>query len=415
MASRIENQTDERILRLRNDLRQMEKLHQLMPANVRFITEGKDPSAPNYYYVELNIKSITGITNFGVPVLNDKFKMEIFLPNGYPTRRHAEVAVFPAPFHPHFSIRKRFLGIEYGKWVHPDPSPKLNGLGNVILHLLRSLRFETSFIETSGMKIGNKKALDWYIYWASSFERGIKPWFPSDQINLALSLSDEKNKKFEVQSKQFSLSGTGSLSGNKNLIVAERKSFEIIASTPPYRPTVASIPGFQRKLASDFRNGSKAHHLYIKSEAVKKIVRHISWGSSAEINKVEQGGILLGRAYRDQDQNTTFGVIEDAIPGETAVGTSAYLEMDHATWKKMIDQADALVDSNLERELHILGWYHTHPNQLDVFMSRTDQGTQARFFSNDWQFAIVLNPHRKIWRAFHGENAEECLGFFVQE
>ena len=87
--------------------------------------------------------------------------------------------------------------------------------------------------------------------------------------------------------------------------------------------------------------------------------------------------------------------------------------MNHATWKKMIDRVDMMLDSNPNKDLQIIGWYHTHPNQLDVFMSETDVGTQMRFFSNDWQFAIVLNPHKKLWRAFHGKNAEECKGFLI--
>lgn len=61
--------------------------------------------------------------------------------------------------------------------------------------------------------------------------------------------------------------------------------------------------------------------------------------------------------------------------------------------------------------MRVIGWYHTHPNNLGVFMSGTDQRTQATFFSANWQFAIVLNPHRLQWKAFAGEQATECPGF----
>jgi len=82
--------------------------------------------------------------------------------------------------------------------------------------------------------------------------------------------------------------------------------------------------------------------------------------------------------------------------------------MTHETWKDMLDVVD-----NLDSKLQIVGWYHTHPNDLDVFMSGTDTATQARVFSHDWQFAIVLNPHKKIWRSFYGANSNECQGYVI--
>lgn len=46
-------------------------------------------------------------------------------------------------------------------------------------------------------------------------------------------------------------------------------------------------------------------------------------------------------------------------------------------------------------------------------MSGTDRTTQQRLFGNDWQFAIVLNPHKKIWRAFYGANSSGCRGYVL--
>jgi hypothetical protein len=31
-------------------------------------------------------------------------------------------------------------------------------------------------------------------------------------------------------------------------------------------------------------------------------------------------------------------------------------------------------------------------------------------FGNDWHFAVVLNPQRRVWRVFHGKAAIECPG-----
>ena len=48
-------------------------------------------------------------------------------------------------------------------------------------------------------------------------------------------------------------------------------------------------------------------------------------------------------------------------------------------------------------------------------MSSTDTATQSRLFSQDWHFAIVMNPHKKIWRVFQGGNSKECKGFMIEK
>ena len=59
-----------------------------------------------------------------------------------------------------------------------------------------------------------------------------------------------------------------------------------------------------------------------------------------------------------------------------------------------------------QERLELVGWFHTHPNSLDVFMSGTDRWTQSRLFSGERCIALVFNPHRKLWKCFR---TEECL------
>ena len=66
------------------------------------------------------------------------------------------------------------------------------------------------------------------------------------------------------------------------------------------------------------------------------------------------------------------------------------------------------MSSGIVGGLQVIGWYHTHPGGLSVFMSGTDRATQRRHFSADWHFALVLNPHRQSIRAFHGPECLEC-------
>jgi proteasome lid subunit RPN8/RPN11 len=166
---------------------------------------------------------------------------------------------------------------------------------------------------------------------------------------------------------------------------------------------------------SDYELSKTNHELYISMQAMNQIKNHIEWGEGTHNNQVEQGGILLGHVYKDSVKEIFFGIVEEAIAGKSAKGSGAYLEMDHTTWKEMIDYADNILDSNPQKNLQIIGWYHTHPNGLSVFMSGTDRSTQSRMFSNDWQFAVVLNPHKKVWRVFHGHDSKECKGFVFDE
>ena len=193
--------------------------------------------------------------------------------------------------------------------------------------------------------------------------------------------------------------------------------FKIIESNPPFSPIPARFPEFKTIEELITRNVERDDELlFFLSEQVWKqdIGEHIGWGKSIPQNKVEQGGILLGNVYFDKENKKTFAVVEKALAGSSAKGSPAYLRMDHQTWKEMLDEADQYLD-NESNQLRVIGWYHTHPGGLNVFMSGTDMDTQKTFFANFWQFAIVLNPHKRIWRAFAGASATECIGNVIDQ
>ncbi len=189
--------------------------------------------------------------------------------------------------------------------------------------------------------------------------------------------------------------------------------FRIKSGQPAYVPGRMSRPNQDETCLyqSDFRSAMSEHNqeyaLYIQHTAFKKVQEHIGWGRDTSVNQVEQGGILLGDAFVDEEDRV-FGIVNDAVAGELAQGSAAYLEISHESWKDMFDRVDRLRQNR--DGAHILGWYHTHPRLLDVFMSGTDRNTQGRLFGMDWQFAIVLNPQRRIWRVFRGSSVQECRG-----
>lgn len=404
------DQSSSRTQRLQEDLEDVVKLHELAPSSMRFVTAGRSRIAPESYDIEASIKGIVGIDKNGMPIYCDHFKIKILLSDRYPEQRGPECKVYPAPFHPNFRIEIPLLGWGgyYGTWI--DPKNRDEKLGSFILRILQNIRYNPIYIDTETENIGNDDALSWYMCWHEFFSKATT-FFPTDTVKLP---SDTTRKRFDIQRKSLDV---GDMVNSEDSQMAQnrgRKTFQITNTTLSYVPELISIPDFSTIETSDFRGSCDTHRMYIKKKALDKIFHHITWGKRTSANQVEQGGILLGRAFKDDRQSLIYGIIEDAIDGESAVGTSAYLEMRHDTWEEMLNRADMLLDLDRSSKLQIIGWYHTHPNNLDVFMSGTDTNTQRLLFAEEWQFAIVLNPHKRIWRVFHGRDSEECQGFVVK-
>lgn len=194
------------------------------------------------------------------------------------------------------------------------------------------------------------------------------------------------------------------------------KLFKVVSQTPPYIPPSKKeenyliLPEISSNIEEGVNNRVK---LYINNSSQKLIFNHIGWGKTTLKNTVEQGGILLGNTYIDKETGVQFGLVEEVVCGYSGRGSTGYLDMGHDVWKEMLDEVDELLALYDEVPLQIIGWYHTHPNSLPVFMSGTDRNTQKFMFGNEWQYAIVLNPHKKIWRAFYGDSSMECQGFFL--
>ncbi|MEH2165134.1 MAG: Mov34/MPN/PAD-1 family protein [Nostoc sp.] len=331
------------------------------------------------------------------------------------------VGDFPTLFHPHFQFDSMLFGYAKGEWVdykREDDKDLEKDLGSYILRIARSLKYEEGYINPNANRIGNQRALDRYLNERQSGK------FPTDNVQLpsGKTFKITSDADTEVQgSHPTSIPQEQGSPKFQPLAVQQqpqrKPKFEVRESQPPYSPTSSPIEKIQRDvrliphLNSDVRDNerfSATHELYVTNAAFDTISHHIGWNKHTNENVVEQGGILLGAAFVDPKTEITYAITSQAIPGKLAKGTSSYLEVTHETWKEMLDDVD-----RLNTGLQVIGWYHTHPNNLDVFMSGTDRATQSRLFGNSWQFAIVLNPHKRIWRAFYGSNSYECGGYVL--
>jgi proteasome lid subunit RPN8/RPN11 len=150
--------------------------------------------------------------------------------------------------------------------------------------------------------------------------------------------------------------------------------------------------------------------IFLSSTAAESIFSHIGWGMDTSQNQVEQGGLLLGTPFMDTRTGVTWAITKSVTPALSAKGSMSALEFPHECWRDFFGELDA-INAGQDLALQVVGWYHTHPRHLKVFMSATDQATQRRFFREDWQFALVLNPQSRMLRAFNGIDAQPCRGY----
>lgn len=154
--------------------------------------------------------------------------------------------------------------------------------------------------------------------------------------------------------------------------------------------------------------------LAVNSYAAKKLLDTIGWlRNDYPENRHEQGGLLIGIEVTDAEGNPVRAEVTDILAANAAVRFPGYIEWSGMEGirlqREFFEKQEKLAKINPELAalLKIIGWWHTHPNDLPVFMSETDMQTQREQFFKPNQYSLVLNPQRGIWRAFAGCNAEE--------
>ena len=405
MIKKASSMDSSRNPQLDKDFQEMTQLMELNSGKLRIKRVGCEDNHPCHYLIEAHLKIITKIDQVGIPVFSDNFVINLFLPNGYPEKKTPQMRIRPTPFNPFIqanSIVPYFFDNNIGKWI--DPREKYSSLANYFLRIINNLCYKD--IELNPVIIANRKAFLWYLNWESFFRVNNKTaFFPTDSImspnhNV---IKANINNKIETETEQNQISKFQNTPFSK-------KEFSIISSKPGYEPEQGKKPYFVSLFSSNTCSRESRNILYIPLHAFLKISEHIEWERCNERNSNEQGGLLLGRVIKDKN-NYLYGLVEEVIPAELTNSSSSYLSMGFETWKKMIEKTDLYLDKRKgSQDINIIGWYHTHPNNLDVFMSSTDVQTQSVVFQKEWQFAVVLNPQRRRFRVFNGVQSSECIG-----
>lgn len=114
-------------------------------------------------------------------------------------------------------------------------------------------------------------------------------------------------------------------------------------------------------------------------EAYADLIHHARSSLEAEIC-----GVLVGRVMRDEEG--VFVHARAIIRGEAARRGSAHVTFTQETWNRI----HAILEKDFA-DLHIVGWYHTHPG-FGVTFSDMDLFIQKHFFPLRTQIALVTDP-----------------------
>lgn len=183
--------------------------------------------------------------------------------------------------------------------------------------------------------------------------------------------------------------------------------FKITKETLPYIPKKAENMPFWESL---FKEKPILDSIFIHKEAFECIKNHIGFGKDTEKNQVEQGGLLFGEVLKytnEQNKSIFIGIVNFALAAKTAEGSMRHLHFNHATWHSLLEEQEKIKKDESKKQL--IGWYHTHPKQLQVYFSAVDKENHLTFFNEDWHFGLVLNPQREELKCFLGNEFEDVL------
>jgi proteasome lid subunit RPN8/RPN11 len=349
--------------------------------------------------LRLEVTGVSGIDRERMPILAQSFRIRVRLSREYPqepplieTRGRTAI-----PFHPQFRILRQSF-YRKGIWRDSDPYDPEELLAERLLRVAQSLVYLRA--ESGRGSIANSNARDWF-RWASQAHPTL---FPTDSLGLGVTTlpSGEGNSFLEASDWQGAL-GSGRESSRPN----QRGSFRIERLSEKYKPEQrASVRFVQVERARPVMTESATGTVCcVSSAAIHHLREHIGWGNRPP-RPIEQGGLLLGRAYLENAVDVLV-IVEEVVPSYEGAGTAVSLQFSHQDWKRMLDSV-AELEKHGEEERQVVGWYHTHPGHLDVFMSETDRSTQRRVFREPWHVALVLNPQKRVWAAFSGRDAVEC-------
>ncbi len=117
-------------------------------------------------------------------------------------------------------------------------------------------------------------------------------------------------------------------------------------------------------------------------------VRMCAHGGSDLDNEV--GGWMAGKFCQDSLSGEIFIVVDTVLPAVYTEQGAAHLTFTGDTQIALHNHLEEHFPDKV-----FLGWYHTHP-RMGVFFSQWDAWLHQNFFPEQWQVALVIEPHQSI-------------------
>ena len=127
--------------------------------------------------------------------------------------------------------------------------------------------------------------------------------------------------------------------------------------------------------------------------------------------RVELGGVMLGGHHEDE-RGRPFVLVTDSLPAKHYESTKGSFKFTHDTWQEITRERD-----EFPAELHMVGWYHTHPD-WGVFLSGLDMFICDNFFNRPLDLALVIDPCQQDrgffqWTGGPPARTERTGGFYL--
>lgn len=146
-------------------------------------------------------------------------------------------------------------------------------------------------------------------------------------------------------------------------------------------------------------------------EASDALYSEVAWGRRTYRNQTEQIGLLAGHFCNAAPEGAAPKIwleVKKIIPCRNPeISKKDYIKISPENWKSMYEELEQ-INREQEQELVLVGWYHTHPENIPAVFSNIDYETHTSQFTYEYNAAVVLNPHRKTWKAYYGPKCKEC-------
>jgi len=163
-----------------------------------------------------------------------------------------------------------------------------------------------------------------------------------------------------------------------------------------YRPQPRQIPAPWLRHRGQFKN-----IVYVYDKAIEAIKNH-----AAEDTRRECFGLLLGNAFIDTHRGILWILLQHSVAARNTTSGPGSVEVSKEEFRRINDEVDRIREMT-NGQTRKIGWYHSHPN-YGVFMSKTDRANQSRYYSQNWQLALVVDPVRDTMGFFRGAASTPC-------